>query len=268
MLAKSLIYNGYNIEYYQYGSGSKWLFCLHGLGEEGNSFSIFEQYLGEEYTLIAFNLPFHGNTSWHDKLIFTPTELLDFIHFFVNNNKQPFCLMGYSMGGRLCLHLLQMIPERIEKILLIAPDGLQMNFWYWLATQTKYGNKLFKYTMYQPAWFFNMIQLGRKWGVLNKSIVKYVQYYIGDEAVRTGLYKRWTAMRRFKPNLLKLKGIIAEKNIPVTIFFGKYDRIILTKRGKDFSEGYENLIQIKELETGHQLLKPNYAAEIAAALTD
>jgi pimeloyl-ACP methyl ester carboxylesterase len=268
MSAKNLIYNGYSIEYYQYGDGPEWLFCLHGLGENGADFAIFEQYLGKKYSIIAFNLPLHGNTTWHDNLIFAPNELLDFIDFFVKNKQQKFSLIGYSMGGRLCLHLLQLMPERIEKVLLIAPDGLQMNFWYWLATQTKYGNRLFKYTMKDPTWFLNLVKVGHRWGLLNKSIVKYVQYYIGDTVIRSALYKRWTTMRKFKPNLKKLRFIIAVKKIPVTIFFGKYDRIILAKRGLKFQEGNENIIRIKELDTGHQLLKTIYAAEIAAVLTD
>lgn len=268
MSAKSLIYNGYKIEYFHYGHGVEWLFCLHGLGENGSDFAIFEQYLDKKYSIIAFNLPLHGNTNWHDDLIFTPAELIDLIGFFITNHNQKFSLMGYSMGGRLCLHLLQIIPQRIERVFLIAPDGLQMNFWYWLSTQTKYGNRLFKYTMKEPAWFLSLIQVGHRWGILNKSIVKYVQYYIGDTAIRSALYKRWTTMRKFRPDLQKLRPIIAANNIPVTIFFGKYDRIILAKRGIKFGKGYENIIRVKELDGGHQLLKPIYAAEIAAALTD
>jgi hypothetical protein len=46
------------------------------------------------------------------------------------------------------------MPEQIEKLVLLAPDGLKVNFWYWLATQTWLGKNSFCFTMKHPGWFF------------------------------------------------------------------------------------------------------------------
>ena len=70
-------------------------------------------------------------------------------------------------------------------------------------------------------------------------------------------------MRKFYPNLSLLKKIILKNKIPVSLLFGKYDRVILTKHGFTFQKNIEELVEVKEIKAGHQLLKIKYATEIA-----
>jgi len=160
------------------------------------------------------------------------------------------------------LHLLQIIPSQIKGVVLLAPDGLRLNFWYWLGTQTYAGNKLFSYTMKHPGWFFFLVDICGKIELLNKSIIKFVHYYLDDKEVRLLLYKRWTTMRKFKPALQTVRSNIALYKTPVRFVFGNYDRIILAKRSSQF----ENIpsVNIIVLQAGHQLLKEKYAEDIAA----
>jgi predicted esterase len=71
-------------------------------------------------------------------------------------------------------------------------------------------------------------------------------------------------MRKFNPDITLLKKILRSKKIPVSLLFGKYDRIIDTKRGIRFQTGIEKQVKITELEVGHQLLKEKYAGYITA----
>ena len=41
-------------------------------------------------------------------------------------------LAGYSMGGRVCLTITELLPELIDRVLLIASDGLVFNPLYFL----------------------------------------------------------------------------------------------------------------------------------------
>ena len=50
------------------------------------------------------------------------------------------------------------------------------------------------------------------------------------------------------------------------MLFGKYDRVIVTKYGLRFQKNLKSFITLKELETGHQLLKPKYADDIAVLI--
>ena len=58
------------------GTGNKLLLCFHGYGEDAYSFSFLEKHLGETYSLIVIDFPFHGKTVWKDGLLFTANDLL------------------------------------------------------------------------------------------------------------------------------------------------------------------------------------------------
>lgn len=249
-----------------FGNGDKLLFCFHGFGENAESFKVLQTTLGKEYKLAAIDLPFHGKTKWNEGLLITPDDLLNIINKILENitnihSPSKFSLLAFSFGGRVALHLLQTIPSKVERIVLLAPDGLHLNFWYWLATQTLLGNKLFAYTMKKPKWFFTMINVAGKTRLLNKTIIKFVHYYLDNKEERQLLHKRWTAMRKFKPNASLIKNAISKYEIPVRLLFGKYDQIILSNRSNFFSNNKN--VKIIVLDAGHQLLKEKFAHLIA-----
>lgn len=263
MQEHSLAYRSSFIRYYVFGSGPKTLFCFHGYGEDGGSFAFLEKKLGAHYTLYALDFPIHGHTQWNEKAPFTPHNLIEVLERIHPGNRK-FSLLAYSMGGRAALHLLQQVPGKIEQVALVAPDGLHQNPWYWITTQTSFGNRAFAYTMRKPGWFFGMVNTGSKLKLLNKSIVKFVHHHLDDKEQRQLLYKRWTFMRRLKPDLSLIRNICAEKNIKLNFLFGEYDRIILSKRAGVFKHAKN--INIKIINAGHQLLKEKYATEIVALL--
>jgi hypothetical protein len=162
--------------------------------------------------------------------------------------------------------LYELLPGEISKLILLAPDGLKVNGWYKLATQTWIGNRFFKFTMKQPGWFFGMLRVFNRLGFVNKSIFKFVNYYIGDKDVRESLYTRWTALRKFKPRLSRIKKSIAAHKTETRLFYGKHDRIIVSAAGNKFSEGIDPYCRIDVIEAGHQVLHENYVREILGAL--
>lgn len=257
-------YRQSRLYYHRFGTGPSWIFCFHGYGEDGSRFQLFEKELGQTYTLIALDMPFHGKTEWKETLLLEPALLMAWINDLVPQHT-PVQLMGYSMGGRVCLRLLELFPHRFTKLVLIAPDGLHKNPWQKLATQTFIGNKLFAYTMSHPGWMFLLMKLAGGLGLLNKSILKFVHHYLDHEGERKILYKRWTTMRRFRPHLPSLKRIILQHQIPVHLQFGKYDRVIVAKHGYHFQEGLKKWIVVKEIAAGHHLLQEKYKAEILEA---
>ena len=253
------------IHYFHSGTGHKLLLCLHGYGESQDSFHFLQKYLPGHYHLLAIDLPFHGKTEWNDGPEFTSADLvaiLDAIRAERSIHIPGFTVMGFSMGGRMALGLVEELPGHIEKLVLLAPDGLKVNFWYWLATQTYFGNWLFRFTMKNPQWFFLLLASGHKIGLVNASIYKFIHHYLHDTNLRRLLYDRWTCMRRIKPNLSSIKQIIREKNIPVRLLYGRYDRVILFKRGEKFRKGIESFCTLKVIEAGHQVLAEKHAALI------
>jgi pimeloyl-ACP methyl ester carboxylesterase len=172
------------------------------------------------------------------------------------------------MGGRLCLHFYQDFPELVKRLVLVAPDGLKVNFWYWLSTQTILGNRFFRYTMEHPGWFLGSVNRLGKYGILNKGIVKYTGRYLGEAVNRKNLYTIWTCMRAFRPDLRRIKSLIRLRRPEVRMVFGHYDQVIRPSQGYRFLQDTGGHCTLQELPTGHQLLLPAFSQACLQIVTD
>src|SRR5258705_3195307 len=269
------IFRNSTLGYCRFGSGPRPAFCFHGFGEDASSFNFLANYAGSQYTFYSIDLPFHGKTDWKDGLTFTTSDLLQIVEEVLQQNNYKLqttnyklTLLGFSLGGRIALSLFQLIPGKIEKLVLMAPDGLKINFWYWLATQTWAGNKFFHFTMKHPGWFCGFLKLMNKLKLVNSSVFKFVDYYIGEAEVRRLLYARWTCMRKFRPEIKHIKSFIKEENCKVRLIYGEHDRIILSSVGEKFRKGIEEQCLVSVIHSGHQVLHEKHAEEIVKALID
>jgi pimeloyl-ACP methyl ester carboxylesterase len=270
MSTESLSFRASVISYSCQGTGPRILFAFHGYGESARSFSLLAEPLGTDFTLIAIDLPYHGLTKWNEGYSFDPRHLASLmaeIASLLPGRKDSWYLLGYSMGGRIALQLQQLIPERIGKLILLAPDGLKMNPWYWLATQTGPGRRLFGFTMSHPAWFFSLLSMANRLKLVNPGIYKFTTRYIDDPIVRRDLYIRWTTMRRFRPDLSVIRSSVQTRHLPVRLVYGRYDRIIRWETGERFCTRLEPNCRLLILPSGHQLLQPAHLEPLLSAIT-
>ena len=263
----SIILEEQKITYHRWGKGPRLLLCFHGYGESGRHFGYLAAAMPEGWSVIAPDLPFHGETEWTFEKEFNPAILVKVLQLLLEKEKLQFpaTFMGYSIGGRIALHLYQQYPALVNAISLIAPDGLHENFWYRIATQSNYGNKLFSYTMRHPGWFKGLALAGVKLQLVNPSANKFIQRYMHDPHIRNELYTRWTAMRHFRPVVSQLKDQLKKEHTPVLLVYGKHDRIITHLGGEKLRKGLEENVQLMFLPAGHQLLQPTFVKVIADA---
>ena len=257
MDSQILTYRNSAIGFRKWGNGKDWLFCFHGYGEESTSFAPFAAALTDRFTMVAIDMPFHGTTDWREGLLFTPQDLVAIIQL-IKPIDHPLFIFGYSMGGRMALSLISLIPQEISGGVLVAPDGWHRNKWQWLATQTLLGNLLFKQIMKQPKGMLWLVNKAHQIGWFNNSIHKFIYSYLADKEQRLILYKRWTTMRRFtRANWLIVEKILAH-HISLQLVFGKYDKIIVAKHANKYFKKAAPYLKIIELPAGHQLLREKY----------
>jgi pimeloyl-ACP methyl ester carboxylesterase len=275
MESLQLTYRHSTIHYYRFGSGPKPVLCFHGYGEDAETYLFLDKYAGNQFTFYSIDLPFHGKTEWREDLNFKHKDLLTIVEEILKpkdqkqeTSNQQLTLLGYSLGGRVALSLCQAMPDKIEKLVLLAPDGLKLNFWYWLTTQTWLGNRFFHFTMKHPGWFFGFLKLLNKLKLVNASVFKFVNFYIGKAELRKLLYARWTTLRKLKPDSKLIKSFARKNNIQFRLVYGMYDRIILSSVGERFKTGVEEQCKISIIHSGHQLLHEKHIKEILPALLD
>ena len=270
MQSRYISYKNSTFHYRKFGNGDKLLFCFHGYGRESDSFYFLQRRLGTIYTIIAIDAPFHGLTNWKDELVVQPRLLVNLINRISNlyhDSQEKFSLLGFSMGGRVALYLTQLVPHRVERLVLIAPDGLSFNFWRWLFSETFIGNKLLAYTIHHAGWALAIINRAENLKVIHRSLADFIRYYIYDEEHRLMLYRRWISMRKFSPRLPKIKQLVRKHSIPVRMLFGAFDRVIPAAGGKRFMQGIEEHASITVVEAGHNLLGELQAVRIADLFT-
>ena len=266
MLSFFIPYKSSQIHCLQWGTGERPLLCFHGFGETADSFMALARQIENNYTIIAIDLPLHGKTVWNEGMICAAADIIHIINNIPGLRNNSFSIAGYSMGGRIALSVYEQIPQRIQQLILLAPDGLKMNFWYWLATQTALGNRLFKYFMKKPGAFFAVTQTLKSTGMINMGVYNYVRQYLNQEGKRTQLYMIWTTMRKLKPEVSIIKTLIPKNNTPVFLVYGRYDRIIQHTTGSHFKKDIEECCTLHILPCGHRILQEKNTAAIAALL--
>lgn len=261
------------VAYQVHSRGRRLLVCLHGYGESGAHFAFLAKEPAlADYSILAIDLPWHGGTIWKEGIDFTPEDLSHILEQIVEKEglmkewQAGIELLGFSLGGRVALSMMTVLPVPVNRLVLLAPDGLKLNFWYWLATQTWLGSRLFAATMRHPGWFFALLKAFNRLGWVNSSIFKFVRYYIGNPEVRRQLYQRWMGLRRFRPDLKGTKSQLQKSGTQLRLLYGRHDRIILPIHGEKFIRGLESQAQCRLIESGHQLLHDKHAADIVQAL--
>jgi pimeloyl-ACP methyl ester carboxylesterase len=267
------------IHYCHWGSGKKLLVCLHGYGEGAQSFACLEPVLGHDFTMLAVDLPFHGETEWKEGLWLGPEELIGILEGIAGElgcgggddgreggGRGKWSFLGYSMGGRVALSLVEKMPGRVERVVLAAPDGLIVNGWYKLVTRWRAGNLLFRWVMRRPGLLLSTARAVHRAGLLNKSVYTFTVNYVHDAEDRDRLYKRWTTMRGFRPDLDVFCARVREERIPVGLIYGRQDRIIRVDVGERFVRRIAPYGELIALDCGHRVLQERYADVFARLL--
>src|SRR5690606_1492944 len=155
---------------------TKLLIAFHGFGQHAAVFHQLAEFLNANYTVVAFDFPGQSAHLWREKH-YPDTKLL--WHFIQKISAEfgvdKVSLLGYSMGGRMAMCLTEYYPERVEQLVLLAPDGLQQNIWYRLATHTFCGRLIFHQVIRHPESWMKRIDLLIEKGVVSSRWQKLVR---------------------------------------------------------------------------------------------
>ncbi|RYZ25281.1 MAG: alpha/beta fold hydrolase, partial [Sphingobacteriales bacterium] len=168
-----------SIHYLSSGMGDKLLLAFHGYGNSATIFQPFVRYFEKEFTIISIDLPFHGKSHWKAGALFTRADLNQLVtELLAIYHKKQCSLIGYSMGGRVCLTILELMPANVERCLLIAPDGLVFNPLYYFVTRTFLGKRVFRKFLTEPKRYMNLIEWLRRKEWLDPSRYRFAMYYL------------------------------------------------------------------------------------------
>ena len=250
------------------------LLAFHGIGQDGiTCFKPFEKNLGDYYTIYAFDLFFHGETtSLYQKRIVSEPDLITkeiwngiIEAFLAKENIDRFDVTGFSMGGRFALATLEAFSDKIDKAFLIAPDGISEHPLYTLASRISPARRLFRWCMDYPKTFLQTTRLLKKAGLVNNSLYRFTQNVLNTSQKRNTIYNSWVAFRELRFNIPQLHKIVEAKEIEVHVFVGKYDKLLLPSAVKNLSELLPPT-QYHLLMSGHSMLVEKVAVILSEKL--
>lgn len=113
------------IAYVKEGKGKKVLIFVHGLSSNSDAWYRNIEELKKDFTCIAIDLPGYGR-SFKNADEFTATYFADILNEFAEKLKlKKFTLVGHSMGGQASIKFASKYPEKLDKLILIAPAGIE-----------------------------------------------------------------------------------------------------------------------------------------------
>ncbi|MEO1411702.1 MAG: alpha/beta fold hydrolase [Bacteroidota bacterium] len=113
------------LAYVDEGAGAYTLLFIHGLGSNLQAWQKNIDVLKANYRCIALDLPGYGKSSRGAYPFDMPFFARAVRHFIDHLALENVVLVGHSMGGQIAVHTVLNSPERLAKLLLLAPAGFE-----------------------------------------------------------------------------------------------------------------------------------------------
>ncbi|SMB88311.1 alpha/beta hydrolase fold [Hymenobacter roseosalivarius DSM 11622] len=249
------------LHYRTYGTGPRIVLAFHGYGQSEGHWRSIAAVLGDRTTLYSFDL-FHHGSSRLAKIDapLTKTRLGELLEQFLAENQiEKFSLLAFSMGAKFALTAVEHFPGRVEKIWLIAPDGLQRQFWYSLATYPPWMRGVLGRAVLRPQRLLRFLNALGERRVVDTNLIRFAEWQLESREKRLRVYRSWVGFRLLVFSLKDLARILNEHQVPVTFFLGKYDRVI-PHAGLQRFIGSLRQARTVLLDTGHAGLIHDVAA--------
>jgi pimeloyl-ACP methyl ester carboxylesterase len=253
------------LHYHKYGAGPKVILAFHGFGNQALMYEPMGEALPDEYTLYAFDFPFHGNSQGFEGVL-DNQDLLYIVRYLAQIHQQSkVTLMGYSIGGKAVLSILTHEPTLVAQFYLMAADGLVPNRVYNLLMYSAWGRYLFNRNISNPNFLLATLGGLRRLRLVPEDTHKLLLHFLNNEQERLQLLQGWPALRGITVSQQAAKQAILQHSLAGHIYMGKYDKVIPMKNAITFAQHLPSVV-VHILEKGHKLMRPTLAKEIVSRL--
>ncbi|MDB4927375.1 alpha/beta hydrolase [Mucilaginibacter sp.] len=250
------------VHFHEYGAGKKPMLAFHGYGMTGKQFHVLERSVLQQYHVYGFDHFFHNESKldgWTQEQILAgmPRAMVrNYIEeWFKLYGRQRFSVMGYSIGAKLALILVEEYADLIDEIILMAPDGLSVYKGLHFLIHQPVGRWFFKHVT-QSKWLATtMLNTLKKIGFIDENLYKIAYSEMDTPKKRLDVYYTLNLIRMLKPDTDKIAGLINYYQIPCKLIFGEHDHLFPKTAALPFIQKLNNA-EVHELPLGHWLVIP------------
>lgn len=234
---------------------------LHGFGSSLHTFEPWAEALKDGYRVVRLDLPGSGLSPPDPTGDYTDTRSVALILVLMDQlSIEKAAFVGNSIGGRIAWNLAADHPERVEKLVLISPDGFASpGFAYGEAADVPAVMKAMRFTLPKSAIRPNLAASYGDPKRLTEATVKRYHDLMLAPGGRAALLARMEQTVLTDP-ATRLPQIGA----PVLLLWGKKDRLIPFSNSADYTRLLQDsrLVAFKDL--GHVPMEEDPAQSIAA----
>lgn len=250
---------------HRYGRGPGHLLAFHGFGRTGTDFAAVAPALADRCVIHAFDLPFHGQSPAPDGgMPITLQEWVACIQAYVDQiPAKEAAVLGYSLGGRMAMLLLEQGPVWLRQVFLLAPDGLVVSPWFRRMVRYPWGRALGRTFIRHPGPVHGLMNLLHGIGLLHERLYRFLMDQTATPRIRQLVYDVWAATRLLEPDLGRAARHAAARHIPVHLLLGEHDRVIKARYGKRLVKHAPKDIRLHVLPVGHRMLDAGMGRKLA-----
>ena len=233
---------------------------LHGFGSSLHTFEPWAEALNADYRVVRLDLPGSGLSPPDPTGNYTDARSIALILVLMDDlGIDRATLVGNSIGGRIAWNMAVDHPERVEKLVLISPDGFASpGFAYGEAADVPAMMKAMRFTLPKSAIRPNLAASYGDPKRLTEATVKRYHDLMLAPGVRGALLQRLeqTVLSDPATRLPQIKA-------PALLLWGKKDRLIPFSNSADYTKLLPDsrLVAFKDL--GHVPMEENPAQSLA-----
>lgn len=247
--------------------GLPWMVFFHGFGQDSRAFETLFPVFQQSYNLISIHLYYHGESWVEGKNPLKKEEWLENIRLLLEREQVPSAtFLAYSMGAKFALVAASELPEKVEQLILLAPDGLVMNPWYRFAAKTRVGRTILSVSTFWMPVLQPLFLLISKLGLVKQSLARFAMQQMATREQRKQVVRVWLMFRNIWPDNQKMTKLLSSGKLSVRLVLGKHDAIIRVKTLEPVRKKWPQ-IEWLILDCGHASLVEKLAKSLTNKTT-
>lgn len=262
------LYKKSPVSYHRFGNGPEILVAFHGFGQTSSDYLYFEDVLSEQFTVIAIDFFYHGQSLWLEQKDFTEYDMKMIVLGIQRQEKlvgKRMSICSFSMGARMARALVRSFPSHIHYFILLSPPTFIFNRFLNFTTNNPLGLLVFRYFVKHNQQLLSWVEKLHALHILNKSVYLFSAKFIGKPWRLQKVYNTWYAQRKLTTNFRKFSALLNEHQIKTVLIASTNDHITPPQKMVRYVQQLKNH-QLVMLNEKHELKTPAVKQALASIL--
>jgi pimeloyl-ACP methyl ester carboxylesterase len=235
---------------------------IHGFGASLQTWDFWAQGLARTHRVIRFDLPGSGLSLPDPAADYTDARSIELLLALMNRlGLQRASIVGHSIGGRIAWTFAATHPERVDRLVLVSPDGFASpGFEYGQAPKVPFVLGLMRYVLPRPLLRMNLQPAYADPQSLNDALIDRYEDLLRAPGARQALLDR---MRQTV--LVDPRPLLAVIRAPTLLVWGERDALIPFANASDYLQVLPEAALVSFPDAGH-LPQEEAAVESLAAV--